>query len=142
MHTMAMRHLRRAGGFALSVLLLAVAPGVAAPVGAATRELQTLLPGWERFFSVSSETVQKGDKTRVVGYLGNEAGFHAKRMRLLIDGFDASGQIVGQSLAYVPSPNPGPGGRVYFDEPAPAGVRHRVSVFAYDWVQSAMNDAP
>ena len=104
--------------------------------------LTPLVSGWERFFSVSSETVQKGDKTRVVGYLGNEAGFHAKRMRLLIDGFDASGQIVGQSLAYVPSPNPGPGGRVYFDEPAPAGVRHRVSVFAYDWVQSAMNDAP
>jgi len=104
--------------------------------------LTPLVSGWERFFSVSSETVQKGDKTRVVGYLGNEAGFHAKRMRLLIDGFDASGQIVGQSLAYVPSPNPGPGGRVYFDEPAPAGVRHRVSVFAYDWIQSAMNDAP
>jgi hypothetical protein len=104
--------------------------------------LTPLVIGWERFFTVTSETVQSGGKARVVGYLTNEAGFHAQRMQLLIDGLDASGQITAQSIAWVPSPNPGPSGRVYFDEPAPAGVRHRVSVFAYDWVQSAMFDAP
>jgi hypothetical protein len=113
------------------------------PVLADAQRLTPLVLGWERFFSITSvETVQRGDKARVVGYLANEAGFKASRMRLLIDGLDDSGQIVGQSIAYVPSPNPGPGGRVYFDEPAPAGVRHQVSVFTYDWVQAAYFDAP
>jgi len=123
---------------ALAVLACLV-PG---PAHAQGDRLTPLVVGWERSFTITSETVQSGGKSRVVGYLSNEAGFHAKRMRLLIDGLDAAGQITAQSIAWVPSPNPGPSGRVYFDEPAPAGVRHRVSVFAYDWVQSAMFDAP
>ena len=124
--------------FALAVLACLV-PGIA---HAQDGRLTPLVIGWERFFTITSETVQSGGKTRVAGYLTNEAGFKSQRVRLLVDGLDASGRITGQSIAWVPSPNPGPGGRVYFDEPAPAGVRHRVSVFAYDWVQSAMFDAP
>jgi hypothetical protein len=104
--------------------------------------LTPLVVGWERFFTITSESVARGGGPRVVGYLTNEAGFKAQRVRLLIEGIDASGQITGQSIAWVPSPGPGPGGRVYFDEPAPAGLRHRVSVFSYDWLQSAMFDAP
>ena len=124
--------------WSLAVAVLAcLVPGVVHAQG-----LTPLVSGWERFFAITSETVQSGGKTRVVGYLTNEGGFVAARMRLLIDGLDASGRIAGQSIAWVPSPNPGPSGRVYFDEPAPAGVRHRVGVFAYDWVQSAMFDAP
>jgi hypothetical protein len=104
--------------------------------------LTPLVVGWERFFTITSETVQAGGKTRVAGYLTNDSGFAVSRMRLLIDALDASGQITGQSVAWVPSPRPGPGVRVYFDEPAPPGNGHRVSVFAYDWVQSAMFEAP
>ena len=125
-----------------SLALVVVACLVPGLVQAQGGRLTPLVLGWERFFTVTSETVQKGGRTRVVGYLSNEAGFAASRMRLLIDGLDQSGQIVGQSVAWVPSPNPGPSGRVFFDEPAPAGTTFRVSVFAYDWVQSAMIDAP
>jgi len=126
-----------------SLALAVVACLVPALAHAQGGRLIPLVAGWERFFSISSvETVQKGGRARVTGYLANEAGFKASRMRLLIDGLDANGQIVGQSIAYVPSPNPGPGGRVYFDEPAPPGVRHQVSVFQYDWVQAAFADAP
>lgn len=128
----------RRWSLALAVLTCLV-PGLAQAQG---HRLGPLVAGWERFFTITSETVRSGDKTRVAGYLTNEAGFKAQRVRLLIDGLDASGQPTGQSIAWVPSPGPGPGGRVYFDEPAPAGASHRVSVFAYDWVQSAMFDAP
>ena len=128
----------RRWSFALAVVACLV-PGLAHAQG---DRLTPLVIGWERFFTITSETVQSGGKTRVAGYLTNEAGFKSQRVRLLIDGLDANGQITAQSIAWVASPNPGPGGRVYFDEPAPAGVRHRVSVFAYDWVQSAMFDAP
>lgn len=104
--------------------------------------LTPLVAGWERFFTITSETVDKGGKARVDGYVINEAGFKAQRVRILIDGLDAQGQIVDQTVWWIGSPGPGPSGRVYFDAPAPAGTRHRVSVFSYDWVQSAMFDAP
>ena len=123
----------------LVTVLACLVPIVAQAQG---NRLTPLVVGWERFFTISSETVQSGGKTRVAGYVTNEAGFAVSRMRLLIDGFDASGQLTGQSIAWVPSPRPGPGGRVYFDEPAPAGVRHLVSVFSYSWIQSAELDAP
>jgi hypothetical protein len=112
------------------------------PVLAQAQALTPLVVGWERFFIVTSETVQRGGGTRVIGYVGNEAGFKATRVRILIDGLDAQGQIVGQTIWWIGSPGPGPSGRVFFDAPAPAGSRHRVSVFAYDWAQSAMFDAP
>src|SRR5262245_24760680 len=102
------------------------------------QSLTPLVLGWEQFFTITSETVAG----RVKGYVTNESGFAVSRMRLLIDGLDASGKIVGQSIAWVPSPRPGPGGRIFFDEPAPPGNTHRVSVFSYGWVQSAMFDAP
>jgi hypothetical protein len=102
----------------------------------------SLVVGWERFFIITSETVQRGAGARVAGYVGNEAGFKATRVRILIDGLDASGQIVDQTIWWIGSPGPGPGGRVYYDAPAPAGTSHRVSVFSYDWVQSAELDAP
>jgi hypothetical protein len=104
--------------------------------------LTPLVAGWERFFVVTSETVQRGAGARVMGYVGNEAGFKATRVRILIDGLDAQDQIVDQSVWWIGSPGPGPGGRVFYDAPAPPGTRHRVSVFSYDWVQSAELDAP
>ena len=129
----------RRWSLALAVVACLV-PGVAHAQGA-TR-LTPLVVGWERFFTITSETVQGAKGTRVEGYVTNEAGFKAQRVRILIDGLDASGQITGQSIAWIPRPGPGPSGRVYFDEAAPAGVRHRVSIFAYDWVQAAELDAP
>ena len=101
-----------------------------------------LVVGWEQFFVVTSETVQGGGGARVAGYVINKAGFKAQRIRLLVDGLDASGQIAGQSIVWLGSPGVGPDGRAYFDVPAPTGVRHRVSVFSYNWVQSATLDAP
>jgi hypothetical protein len=118
-------------------LVAALVPGLVH-----AQRLTPLVVGWEQFFKIESETVQRRGKVRVAGYVTNESGFAASRMRLLIDGLDASGQIVGQYVAWVPSPRPGPGGRVYFEEPAPAGVSYRVSVFEYDWVQAAELSTP
>jgi hypothetical protein len=126
--------------FMLAIAVIAcIVPDLAVAQG--TR-LTPLVVGWEQFFTITSETVQRGGGARVVGYVGNEAGFKAQRVRILVDGLDAQGQIVDQTIWWIGSPGPGPGGRVFFDAPAPAGARHRVSVFSYDWVQSATLDAP
>ena len=125
-----------------SIVVAVLACFAAGPAHAQGNRLTPLVAGWEQFFTVTSETVQRGGGARVIGYVGNDAGFKAQRVRILIDGLDAQGQIVDQGIWWIGSPGPGPSGRVFFDAPAPAGARHRVSVFAYDWVQSAMFDAP
>jgi hypothetical protein len=127
--------------WSLAVAVLACLVPVLAHAQGSGR-LTPLVVGWERFFTITSETVQSAGKARVAGYVMNEAGFKAQRVRILVDGLDAQGQIVDQTVWWIGSPGPGPSGRVYFDAPAPAGTRHRVSVFSYDWAQSAMFDAP
>jgi hypothetical protein len=127
--------------WALALVVAAcLAPDPARAQVAATG-LSPLILGWEQFFVISSETVQKRGRTRVEGTVINEAGFAASRVQLLVEGLDASGQVTAQSVVWL-GQLLGPGGRGYFDVPAPAGVRHRVSVFAYDWVQAASLDAP
>lgn len=119
---------------------LCLVPGPAAAQGGAAR-YTPLVVGWERFFVITSETVQVKGRTRVVGTVVNEFGFAAARVQLLVDGLDASGQVTGQSVVWL-GQMLGPSGRGYFDVPAPAGVSFRVSVFAFDWVQAASLSAP
>ena len=136
MHMMAIRHLRRAGGLALGVLLLAMAPGVAAPVGAATRELQTLLPGWERFFSVTWSASQHRGRPEVDGYIRNRSPYTVSNVRVLVDSLDDAGQIVDQRLSWVAG-SLGADGRIYFEVPVSPAPRYRVSIYSYDRIEAA-----
>ena len=127
--------------WSLAIALLAcLVPSLALAQGGAVR-YTSLVVGWERFFVLTFETIQVGGGPRVAGYLVNEWGFPARRIQLLVEGLDASGQITDQTVTWF-GPELGPGLRGYFDVPAPAGVRHRVSVFAFDWIQSASLEAP
>src|SRR5258706_9994028 len=123
--------------WSLGVAVLAcLVPGLTLAQGAATRYTPLVL-GWERFFTITSETVQSGGRAQVAGTVVNESGFAAQRVQLLVEGLDQSGQVISQSVVWL-GHGVGPGGRAYFDVPAPPGVRHRVSVFAFDWVQTAL----
>jgi len=117
-------------------VIACLVPGLALAQGTAAR-YTPLVVGWERFFTITSETVQSGGRARVAGTVINESGFAAQRVQLLVEGLDASGQVISQSVVWL-GHGVGPGGRGYFDVPAPPGVRHRVSVFAFDWVQTAL----
>jgi hypothetical protein len=118
----------------LATIVCLVVPGLALAQGA---RYTPLVVGWERFFTITSETA----RGRVAGYVTNEWGFAAVRVQLLVDGLDDSGQVVAQNVAWL-GHGIGPGSRVYYEVPAPAGTRHRVSVFAFDWVQTASLEAP
>jgi hypothetical protein len=61
-------------------------------------------------------------------------------MQILAQGLDASGNIVGQKLAWVPGSVP-PFNRAFFTVPGlPPAERYRVSVWAFDFVQGTNDD--
>jgi len=121
---------------AMFAIFSCVVPGFAV-----AQNYTPLIVGWEQFFSVMAETIQAGGRPRVAGHIRNESGFPARRIQLLVEGLDAAGQVTGQTVAWFGYELPS-GARGYFDVPAPPGTRHRVSVFAFDFIQSASLNAP
>src|SRR5262245_14474732 len=127
---------------ALTRLLRAAALVVSlAPLGCGGLQQQgpltPLVVGWEQFFRLDWQVDQRGRQSVVWGHVLNDWGLPAARMRLLVEGLDTSGGIVGQKVAWVGSTLT-PGTRQYFEVPVPwQAPTHRVSVFAFDWVLEA-----
>jgi hypothetical protein len=98
--------------------------------------------GWERFFSVSSETWLRRGQPVVGGYVVNETGHPASRVQLLVEALDGSGRVVDHRVTWL-GPDVSPGSRAYYQIRAPqGGATYRVSVFAFDWRQTASIQAP
>jgi hypothetical protein len=122
-----------------AALLLSVV--MAMPLGAAVdRPLTPLVLGWEQFFKLDWQVSQGRTAPVVWGHVLNDWGMPAARIQLLVEGLDGSGQIVGQKVAWLGSILT-PGTRGYFEVPVPwKAPTYRVSVFAFDWVQSNGSD--
>lgn len=111
--------------------------GCTAVHGADGQVLTPRVLGWENFFTITWEQSQYRGQPGISGYIKNNAGFPARRIQLLVDALDASGGITGQRVSWLGS-DLTPGMRGYFEVPAPPPAStYRVSVFAYDWVQTA-----
>jgi hypothetical protein len=54
---------------------------------------------------------------------------------LLVNGYDASGEMVGQLISWGPN-EIDPGNRVYFNVPVPTATTYDVSIFSWSWVQT------
>lgn len=125
------------------VLVIVVLLGVlAAERDVAAQHLTPHLPGWERYFAVTWEALERGGRSQLRGYVTNQYGAPAWRVQLLVEGLDSSGQIVAQRVEWLAG-DVGPFSRRYFDVrvPGPASS-YRVSVFAFDFIQSARLEAP
>ena len=108
-------------------------------LGAAARPLTPLVLGWEQFFKLDWQVDDRKQQPLVWGHLLNDWGMPASRIQLLVEGLDPSGAIVGQKVAWFGSILT-PGTRAYFEVPVPwKAPNYRVSVFAFDWVQSDGN---
>jgi hypothetical protein len=98
---------------------------------ATTHELHSILPGWERFFTIDWQAgTQKGHRI-VSGTVQNRYGATASRVQLLVEGLDDKGGVLSQHVVWLGA-NIGPFETARFDvrvEPAPM---YRVSIFAYD----------
>jgi hypothetical protein len=114
----------------------------AAVHGATGQTLTPLVSGWENFFTLTWEQSQDRDQPMVSGYIKNNGGFPARRIQLLVEALDASGRVAGQRVSWLGGDLTS-GMRAYFQAPAPPPAStYRVSVFAYDWVQTAEIQAP
>ena len=121
----------------LRALVVAVALSLAASAPAVPAEtLQPLVAGWERFFKLTWTVGERKGQPVVAGHIYNNWGFAAANMRLLVDELDASGQAIDQRLSWL-------GFTLTPGTTAPFEIRvahrtpnYRVSVFAFDWVQT------
>jgi hypothetical protein len=108
----------------------------------AAQRLTPHFPGWERHFTVTSETFERRGQPRLGGYVVSHYGAPALRMQLLVEGLDSSVQVVAQRVEWLGGDVP-PFSRRYFEVPAPRPAStYRVSVFAFDFFQAALTEAP
>jgi hypothetical protein len=123
--------------------ITAVVSVLAAATGVAAQTLAPHLPGWERYFTVSWEPFERRGQPYLGGYLVSSYGVMATRVQLLVDSLDASGQIVGQRVEWLPGGNLPGFSRTYFEVPIrQRASSYRVSVYAFDFVQSAQIESP
>lgn len=112
----------------LATLVLGAAlPGAAA-------ELEPLMAGWERVFSVDWQPGQYRGKPSVEGYVSNNSPYHTNNIRIIIDSLDGGGQVINQQIAWVPGDLLG-GSRLFFQVPTQPAPSYRVRVFSYDRVE-------
>lgn len=125
----------------LSTLRWSVVAGIVAAglVGCATTDTQpsasvaSLAPNAAQWFRIdwTAEPDRDGER-RLQGYVVSALGEPANRVQLLAQALDASGNVIGQRLYWVPGVIPALG-RVYFEIPKmPAAPQYRVTVWAYD----------
>jgi hypothetical protein len=122
---------------ALTILGLAVAVmGAALPTTAA--ELQPLMAGWERHFTVDWQPGQYRGQPALQGYVSNVSPYHAANIRVLVESLDAGGKVTSQKVAWLPGDLLG-GGRLYFQVPTAVAPAYRVRVFSYDRIEVDSN---
>ena len=127
-----------------AILVIATLVGVfAASAGVAAQPLTPHFPGWERYFAVSSEPFERRGQPYLRGYIVSSYGVAATRVQLLVDSLDSSGQIVAQRVEWLGGSNLPGFSSTYFEVPIrEQASRYRVSVFAFDFVESARIEAP
>lgn len=126
------------------LLVIAALFGMLAAAPDASAQLLTPhFPGWERYFSVSAEPFERRGQPYLGGHIVSSYGVTATRVQLLVESLDSSGQIVAQRVEWLGGSNLPGFSSTYFEvpirQPAP---RYRVSVFAFDFVQSARIESP
>jgi hypothetical protein len=112
-----------------AVMVLALLPGSATDVlaqGTAAPTVDALRVTWQR----RQYTVVPA----IEGYVQNESPFRVSAVRLRVEGFDASGQTVGETSTWAFGTIP-PGGRGHFVVPTvPGATTYRITVAAFDRV--------
>ena len=126
------------------VLVITVVVGMlAAATDVAAQSLTPHFPGWERYFTVSWEPFERRGQPHLSGYIVSSYGVLATGVQLLVDSLDSSGQIVAQRVEWLGGSNLPGFSRTYFEVPIrQQGQSYRVSVFAFDFVQSARVESP
>jgi hypothetical protein len=106
--------------------------------GGARPLIEPANPGWERFFELTWTDAERHERPVVRGRIVSRYGHAASAIKLLVDGLDASGQVVHQQVEWLGT-DLGPFGSAPFEVALPrrfAAVRIRV--FAFAWTSTDM----
>jgi hypothetical protein len=121
---------------AIVPLAASLALAACAPTTTASGPLTPLVIGWEQFFTLTWTVGDRRGQPVVSGKIYNNWGFAAANVRLLVDELDASGRIIDQRVGWLGFTLT-PGTTAPFEIPVAHGTpNHRVSVFAFDWIQA------
>jgi hypothetical protein len=131
---MSMFALARVGLIAVVLTACGISTHYPIPPGATT----TLVPGWERHFTLQwTVESEHGGSRRLDGYVYNRYGQYAASVRLLVQALDASGAVVDQRIVWGPD-GVGGFGRAYFDvRHLSAADHYQVFVWDYQFIESA-----
>jgi hypothetical protein len=104
--------------------------------------LTPLFPGWERYFEVSWEPFERRGRPQLAATSSTSTATTATRVKRLVESLDSAGRNVAQRVEWLGDTVP-VFSRTYFEvlvpEPAPS---YRVSVFAFDFIQSVRLESP
>jgi hypothetical protein len=117
------------------LLLTLVVLFAVAGCGFSSQPLEPLVTGSQQYFTLEWQTSRRENRPVVQGYIRNDWGFAAANMRLLVEGIEPPGRLVGQRLIWLGGQLT-PGTRAYFETSMPRAPSYRVRVFSYDWIQS------
>jgi hypothetical protein len=117
-------------------LVAATVTACALPTSTPTSSNVTMTAGWERHFVVDwTVDPAQGGARLVHGFITSQTGERVESMRLLAQALDASGAVVGQEIAWLPS-GLNSSQRAYFEiGRLPSAAQYRVSVWDYSFYQ-------
>jgi len=121
----------------LVVILASIAAAVTPANGLSpSASVTTLIQGWERWLNLEWTGEARTNGQEIDGYVYNKYGSPIYHVQLLAQGLDGAGNVVHQTLSWVPGTVPGLQ-RAYFRIPVmPLAEGYRVTVWAFDIVQS------
>lgn len=124
------------------LVIVALLGVLAAGTEAGAQRLTPHVVGWERYFTVSWETFERGGRPHLSGYVVSQYGVTAQRVQLLVESLDASGGVTAQRVEWLGG-DVAPFSRRYFEVPVPRPASsYRVGVFAFDFLQATLVQAP
>jgi hypothetical protein len=117
-------------------LVAATVTACALPTSTPTSSNVTMTAGWERHFVIDwTVDPAQGGARLVHGFITSQTGERVESMRLLAQALDASGAVVGQEIAWLPS-GLNSSQRAYFEiGRLPSAAQYRVSVWDYSFYQ-------
>jgi hypothetical protein len=121
---------------AVVVVLGSLAASVAAGGMTPSASVTTTIQGWESWLRLDWTTQVRPNGQEIDGYLYSKYGSTIFNVQLLAQGLDGAGNVMHQKIAWVPGTVPSLQ-RAYFRIPEmPQADRYRVTVWAFDFVQS------
>lgn len=117
----------------LSTLIMGCAGGASAVTPSAS--VTTVMQGWEHYFHLDYAAEHGRDGNNLTGYVYNKYGSPMAHVQILGQALDASGNVVGQRLAWVHGVVPALDRSYFRVAGLPPAAGYRATVWAFDIVQ-------